>query len=69
MKIEKIKPRAEAEWDYGNDGRDGRYYVKYSCPKCGKIIRSMDIACDKCGTFFNWDSTARIKMKPTIVWE
>lgn len=30
--IEKISPKAEVQLDFGIDGRDQHYYIKYSCP-------------------------------------
>ena len=65
--IVKVKPKAEArrnDWAF-----PARWDVDYSCPKCGKWIRERDIACDKCGTFFDWSKTAHIRMNPEIVWE
>ncbi len=49
--VRKIRPNANIKWSEGNDGRDGHYYIEYTCSGCGRIIRELDIACDKCGTF------------------
>ena len=68
MSVIKRKPMARVEYSYGNDGRDGEYYVQYSCPKCGKKIRFEDIACDECGTFFDWSQKARIKVVREVEW-
>lgn len=69
--IEKIRPNASVELDYGNDGRDGRYYIEYRCPKCNRIIRwyESDMACDKCGTFYDWGSRQpSIEITRTVKW-
>lgn len=66
--VKKIKPRAEIKLSEGNDGWDFRYYVKYSCP-CGKGIQENDIACDECGTFFDWSQKATIEITRNIVWK
>lgn len=54
--IIKIRPQISAEYTDGIDGRDAHWYVEYSCPKCGRVIRwyKSDTACDKCGTFYDW---------------
>ena len=66
---QKVRPSAEKSYSYGNDGRDARWIVNYSCPNCDKPISKFDIACDRCGTFFDWRQTAHIRMNPEIVWE
>ena len=68
MSVKKIRPMARVEYDYGNDGRDGKYYVQYYCPKCGKKIEFGDIACDECGTFFDWSQKALIKVIREVEW-
>lgn len=67
-KVEKIRPDAEVRYDYGNDGRDGRYYISYCCPKCGRLLFKGDIACDRCGTFFDWSKTASIEIIRKVMW-
>jgi hypothetical protein len=67
--VEKIRPIASIQHSYGNDGRDGFDYIQYNCPKCKKRILDIDIACDNCGTFFNWEKMAKIKTIKTIIWE
>ena len=67
--IEKVMPNAKAMYSDGIDGRDAHWYIDYSCSRCGKDIRKGDIACDKCGTFFDWQKTVHIRMNPEIVWE
>ncbi len=64
--VEKIIPNASIQYCYGNDGRDGFDYIRYNCPKCGKRISENDIACDTCGTFFNWEKKAKIEIVKTI---
>lgn len=61
--IKKIRPKASIQWSYGDDGRDGRYYIEYRCPVCSRRINSYrsDNACDQCGTFYDWG-----KREPTI---
>lgn len=65
--IVKVRPKAEARML--DSYYPPRWDVDYSCPNCGKWIRERDIACDKCGTFFDWSKTAHIRMNPEIVWE
>lgn len=67
--VEKIRPNAKAEWTDGNDGRDGHYYVEYSCPKCHRRIFTDEMACDNCGTFFDWSKHARLQVEYSAVWE
>lgn len=67
-KINKIRPDATAEYDYGVDGRDGHYIIKYSCPCCNKRINKNDIACTNCGQFFDWSMRAEIKVTNSVVW-
>ena len=66
--VDKIRPNASVAYSYGNDGRDDHYYVSYSCPKCGKRLVNYEIACDECGTFFDWTHTAHIEIRREIVW-
>lgn len=68
MAVRKIRPDAEVYWDNGADGRDGAYRIKYTCPVCGKKIYRDDIACDECGTFFDWSMKAEIVVTRSIVW-
>lgn len=65
----KVRPYAKQEYSWGNDGRDGHYYIKYSCPNCSKIINENDIACEKCGTFFDWSKKAHIETKQFVQWD
>ena len=67
--MDKIRPNATAEYDYGVDGRDCHYYISYKCPSCNKNIQEKDIACTECGTFFDWSKRASIKTIRTVVWE
>lgn len=67
--ITKVRPIAEKRYSSGCDGRVSQWIVDYYCPKCKKPINNGDIACDKCGTFFDWSKTAHIRMNPEIVWE
>lgn len=67
--VEKIKPDAEIRFSYGNDGRDAYYYVGYSCPKCHKKINLGDMACDECGSFFDWNKKAEIVIRREIIWK
>lgn len=67
--IEKIRPSARVEHDYGMDGRSGlKRRVVYFCPKCVKFIRENDMACDNCGTFFDWSKKAEIEIREEIIW-
>lgn len=67
--IPKVRPSAEVCYSSGIDGRESKWYIDYSCPNCKQYIRKGDIACDRCGTFFDWSKTAHIRMNPEIVWE
>ena len=70
--VEKIRPVATIKYSYGNDGRDGDYYIAYSCPKCGRNIPwyESDTACDKCGTFYDWGKKRpRIQITRSVKWE
>lgn len=66
---QKVRPKAEAEYSDGIDGRNPHYYISYYCPNCQKYLKERDIACDRCGTFFDWTKKAHIRMNPEIVWE
>lgn len=70
--IKKIRPYAEVDWNNGNDGRDGHYYIVYHCPTCHRKIRSgyrAETACDECGTFYDWgEKEPRIKVTRTVDW-
>lgn len=66
--MNKIRPCAEIICDNGNDGRDNNMQIKYTCPKCNKIIWRGDIACDKCGTFIDWSKKAYIQTVYKIEW-
>lgn len=70
--IEKKRPNAKIDFDFGNDGRDSKYYIQYTCPTCGRIIwygyRS-ETACDQCGTFYDWgEKEPSIEITRTIDW-
>ena len=70
--VQKIRPRTEIEYDYGNDGRDGHNYIAYYCPTCNRKIKDYqaDIACDKCGTFYDWgNKKPHIKIIYKVIWE
>lgn len=49
-----IRANASIKWTDGNDGRDGRYYIQYSCPKCGKTFYNEEMGCKNCNIFFDW---------------
>ena len=66
--VDKVRPDATNYWNNGNDGRDGYWDIKYSCPKCCKTLRENDMACDTCGTFFDWSKKARVKVIYDIEW-
>ena len=67
--VKKIRPNAKAEFTNGNDGRDSHYYIQYSCPNCHKRICKDEMACDNCGTFFDWSKYARLHVEYSAVWE
>ena len=66
--IEKVRPIAVIAHSNGNDGWDAHDYIMYRCPGCSKILQRKDIACDECGTFFDWSKMAEIKTVKQIVW-
>ena len=66
--MRKIRPNANIKWSEGNDGRDGHYYIEYTCAGCGRIIRGFDTACDRCGTFHDWSQKAEIVVKREVAW-
>ena len=68
-KINKVRPTACIRHSEGNDGWDARDYISYQCPTCNKRIGTDDIACDNCGTFFDWSKHARIEIEKVVVWE
>ena len=70
--IEKIRPKASVQWSDGNDGRDGRYYIEYRCPVCGRRIfyYGRDNACDQCGTFYDWGKREPvIEITRSVKWD
>lgn len=69
--IENTRPNAEVRFNQGIDGRDTYYHIVYSCPRCGRIIRGYqsDVACDVCGTFYDWGNREpKIKVSRTVEW-
>lgn len=68
IKPVKVRPSARAVWSEGNDGWDARYKVGYMCPTCSNTINERDIACDECGTFFDWSKKAVVNLVPQIEW-
>jgi len=73
VEINKIRPLASVAYSYGNDGRDGCYYIRFQCPTCKRTIGrgyKSETACDKCGTFYDWGkSSPVIKLVRTIEWK
>ena len=71
--LKKIRPIAKYQYDFGNDGRDGKYFIAYYCPVCHeRIIRgyNSDTACRTCDTFFDWgERPPEIKTVTTLVWD
>lgn len=67
--VTKIRPNAKIEWNDGNDGRDGRYDVFYYCSGCGRRISECLVACDQCGTFFDWSKRAEIRVTRSVEWK
>ena len=67
----RIRPNATVEWDYGNDGRDGYYYIRFTCSKCGSRVYEsegdVDI-CPACGTELDWSKHATIKVIREVEW-
>ena len=66
--VEKIRPNATIEFSHGMDGKDAHYYIAYRCPNCHKRIGEGDIACEECGSFFDWSMTARMVVKREVEW-
>ena len=70
--IRKERPIATVEYNYGNDGRDGHYYIAYKCPCCLRYIpwHKYETACDRCGTFYDWGrSEPHIEIKRSVKWD
>lgn len=67
--MEKIRPKATAEFSYGNDGRDSHYYIRYECPNCKTSFYVEDKSCKECGTLFDWSKKATIETIKRIKWE
>jgi len=67
--VKKIRPDAEINYSFGNDGRDSYFYVEYSCPTCHRTIKEDDIACTSCGEFFDWSKKAKIVVRREVNWE
>ena len=67
-KIVKVRPDAQIGYSDGIDGRNPHYYVSYYCPNCRKYLNENDIACDQCGTFFDWTMRARVRLEPVLDW-
>ena len=72
MAVQKIRPKAELRYSWGDDGRaPERVYIEYYCQKCGRYAggyKSFN-ACDECGTFYDWgDHEPRIKTVKIIEW-
>lgn len=67
--ITKIRPKATVEFNCGNDGRDSHLDIDYRCPNCDIRIREGVCACKSCGTFFDWNKHAVIKVIHSIDWE
>lgn len=68
----KKRPTARIEWSNGNDGWDGRYYIAYYCPECGRRIQhyAKDNACDRCGTFYDWGKREPvIEITRSVKWD
>lgn len=68
--IEKVRPFAEIVECCDSDGRHSWEEIEYRCPTCKRIINHHvnDVACDKCGTFYDWSKTAKIRTVESIVW-
>lgn len=65
----KIRPNAEKFYNMGNDGRDAYWDIKYTCPQCREMIQKNIMGCDRCGIFFDWSKTAKVRVVHEIVWE
>lgn len=71
MAVEKIRPSAYIVYSDGNDGRDGKYVIRYRCPTCNRTIQryKAETACDECGTFYDWgDKEPQIKITRSVSW-
>lgn len=69
--ITKIRPRAEIEHKYNDDGWRDWYEIEYYCPICDRHIRGYksDNSCDECGTFYDWgNSKPQIEVNRFIKW-
>lgn len=66
--VDKVRPGAFIQFDGGEDGRDCKYVAKYICPKCGKPLYEGQMACEECGTFFDWSKRAHIVVTRSVEW-
>lgn len=71
--INKIRPHAYIREHYGEDGREPRQtQIVYRCPVCNRYIGltwKKDVACDECGTFYDWGNREpHIRVTETIEW-
>lgn len=67
--MDKLRPRASIEVSADSDNRL-IYSLGYYCPECSKRIGcyKQKLACDNCGTVFDWRKEARIVCQHNIVW-
>lgn len=68
VSITKVRPAAQIEYSDGIDGRNPHHYVSYHCPNCHKYLKELDVACDQCGTFFDWTMKASVRLEPVLDW-
>ena len=60
----KIRPDAYISFnDYNHD-----FYIRYRCPDCGTPFGKGKEFCEKCGVYFDWSLSARIKTTRKVVW-
>lgn len=67
--VKKLRPRTEIHEYLDMEFKLSSYGIDYYCPICEKRIPSYksDIACDKCGTFFDWGEHEPTITR-TVVW-
>lgn len=69
--VHKIRPLAAVNEHYNADGWNSWYDIDYQCPVCGRNLMGYgkEIACDQCGTFFDWGTKRpKIKVTRTVEW-
>ena len=71
MEIVKLRPLAEIETKYNEDGWQSWDEIVYRCPKCRRKLRgwNSEVGCVNCGIFYGWGKREpKIVITKTIEW-